>query len=256
MGAARGARQPARDRPATRYTKPIQARSPPLVDSPVNRVRFIHKRARRKHHMQNGNGREVVIVEATRTPIGRGHPEKGYYKDTHPNELLAQDLHRGHRARRDRRLRGRGRDHRLRAAVRRADVQRRPQRLAPGRTSGRDAGHDRRPPVRLRSAGRELRRRADRLGRARRGHRIGRRAHGPHPDGSGLQVGRRRRLALAARADGEVQPRAAGHLGRDDRRPVGDPALGARRDRPALAPERRAGRPRRVASSARSCRSR
>ena len=36
----------------------------------------------------NGNGREVVIVEAVRTPVGRGHPEKGYYKDTHPNELL------------------------------------------------------------------------------------------------------------------------------------------------------------------------
>ena len=35
-------------------------------------------------------GREVVIVEAVRTPIGRGHPDKGYYKDTHPNELLAK----------------------------------------------------------------------------------------------------------------------------------------------------------------------
>src|SRR5829696_2308176 len=33
-------------------------------------------------------GREVVIVEAARTPIGRGHAEKGYYKDVHPNELL------------------------------------------------------------------------------------------------------------------------------------------------------------------------
>ena len=33
-------------------------------------------------------GREVVIVEAVRTPIGRGHPEKGYYKDVHPNVLL------------------------------------------------------------------------------------------------------------------------------------------------------------------------
>src|SRR5436189_731096 len=33
-------------------------------------------------------GREVVIVEAVRTPVGRGHKEKGYYKDTHPNELL------------------------------------------------------------------------------------------------------------------------------------------------------------------------
>src|SRR3954451_6370344 len=38
----------------------------------------------------HGNGREVVIVEAVRTPIGRGHPEKGYYKDTHPNELLGK----------------------------------------------------------------------------------------------------------------------------------------------------------------------
>jgi len=42
----------------------------------------------------NGNGkfggREVVIVEAVRTPIGRGHEEKGYYKDTHPSNLLAK----------------------------------------------------------------------------------------------------------------------------------------------------------------------
>ena len=37
-------------------------------------------------------GREVVIVEAARTPIGRGHPEKGYYKDTHPSTLLARNL--------------------------------------------------------------------------------------------------------------------------------------------------------------------
>ena len=40
--------------------------------------------------MQNAGGREVVIVEAVRTPIGRGHKEKGYYKDTHPNELLGK----------------------------------------------------------------------------------------------------------------------------------------------------------------------
>jgi acetyl-CoA acyltransferase len=37
-----------------------------------------------------GNDREVVIVEAVRTPVGRGHPEKGYYKDTHPNDLLGR----------------------------------------------------------------------------------------------------------------------------------------------------------------------
>jgi acetyl-CoA acetyltransferase family protein len=36
------------------------------------------------------DGREVVIVEAVRTPIGRGHLEKGYYKDIHPNELLGK----------------------------------------------------------------------------------------------------------------------------------------------------------------------
>ncbi len=40
--------------------------------------------------MRNGEGREVVIVEAVRTPVGRGHPQKGYYKDTHPNELLGK----------------------------------------------------------------------------------------------------------------------------------------------------------------------
>jgi acetyl-CoA acyltransferase len=43
---------------------------------------------------ENGSGkfggREVVIVEAVRTPIGRGHPEKGYYKDKHASNLLAK----------------------------------------------------------------------------------------------------------------------------------------------------------------------
>lgn len=35
------------------------------------------------------NGREVVIAEAVRTPIGRSHPEKGWFRDTHPNAMLA-----------------------------------------------------------------------------------------------------------------------------------------------------------------------
>ena len=39
--------------------------------------------------MNNGN-REVVIVEAVRTPIGRGHEEKGYFKDVHPSNLLSK----------------------------------------------------------------------------------------------------------------------------------------------------------------------
>jgi acetyl-CoA acyltransferase len=38
--------------------------------------------------MRKLEGRDVVIVEALRTPVGRGHKEKGYYKDIHPNELL------------------------------------------------------------------------------------------------------------------------------------------------------------------------
>jgi acetyl-CoA acyltransferase len=33
---------------------------------------------------------DAVIVEAVRTPIGRAHPEKGIYRDTHPNTLLAR----------------------------------------------------------------------------------------------------------------------------------------------------------------------
>lgn len=32
---------------------------------------------------------EVVIIEAVRTPIGRGHREKGYYKEVHPAKLLS-----------------------------------------------------------------------------------------------------------------------------------------------------------------------
>jgi len=40
--------------------------------------------------MSGQQGREAVIVEAVRTPVGRGHPEKGYYKDMHPAALLGR----------------------------------------------------------------------------------------------------------------------------------------------------------------------
>src|SRR6201996_4254774 len=47
-----------------------------------------------EEQMENGKGklqgREVVIVEAVRTPVGRGHLQKGYYKDLHPSNLLAR----------------------------------------------------------------------------------------------------------------------------------------------------------------------
>jgi acetyl-CoA acetyltransferase family protein len=32
--------------------------------------------------------REVFVAEAARTPMGRSHPAKGWYRDTHPNEML------------------------------------------------------------------------------------------------------------------------------------------------------------------------
>lgn len=32
--------------------------------------------------------RDVVVVEAVRTPIGRGHPDKGVFRDLHPHDLL------------------------------------------------------------------------------------------------------------------------------------------------------------------------
>jgi acetyl-CoA acetyltransferase family protein len=35
-------------------------------------------------------GREALIVGAVRTPVGRGHPEKGMYRDIHPADLLGR----------------------------------------------------------------------------------------------------------------------------------------------------------------------
>lgn len=34
------------------------------------------------------HGRETLIVEALRTPFGRSHAERGWYRDLHPNEIL------------------------------------------------------------------------------------------------------------------------------------------------------------------------
>jgi acetyl-CoA acyltransferase len=33
-------------------------------------------------------GREVLVAEAVRTPFGKSHPERGWFRDTHPNDLL------------------------------------------------------------------------------------------------------------------------------------------------------------------------
>ena len=34
-------------------------------------------------------GRDVFIVDAVRTPIGKSHPERGWYRDVHPNSMLS-----------------------------------------------------------------------------------------------------------------------------------------------------------------------
>ena len=206
--------------------------------------------------MQNGNGREVVIVEAARTPIGRGHPEKGYYKDTHPNELLGktytevieragidasevEDVITGCVQQYGEQMFNVGRNAWLQAGL---PVE------TPATTVDRQCG----------SAQQAVNFAAALIASGVHDAAIGSGVEhmGHIPMGVGFKWVDEVGSPVAARADGEVQPRAAGHLGRDDRRPVGDPALRARRDRPALAPERARGPPRRVASSARSCRSR
>src|SRR6202050_1727332 len=60
----------------------------PIAPRFLYRQRKATEPFRRTAEMRQPEGREVVIVEAVRTPIGRGHREKGYYKDTHPNALL------------------------------------------------------------------------------------------------------------------------------------------------------------------------
>ena len=35
-----------------------------------------------------GTGRDTLIVDALRTPIGRSHPERGWFRDVHPNAML------------------------------------------------------------------------------------------------------------------------------------------------------------------------
>jgi acetyl-CoA acyltransferase len=38
-------------------------------------------------------GRDAWIVEALRTPMGRAHPDRGWYRDVHPNEILGAVYH-------------------------------------------------------------------------------------------------------------------------------------------------------------------
>ncbi|WP_405865664.1 thiolase family protein [Streptomyces sp. NBC_00005] len=42
--------------------------------------------------MRKPVGRDVVVVGAVRTAIGRGHPEKGWFRDVHPATLLGRSF--------------------------------------------------------------------------------------------------------------------------------------------------------------------
>ena len=184
------------------------------------------------------SGREVVIVEAVRTPVGRGHREKGIYKDTHPNELLGrtftevidragidpgavEDVIGGCVQQYGEQMFNVTRNAWLQAGL---PVE------TPATTVDRQCGSAQQAVnfgAALIAAG---------------VHDVviggGRRAHGPHPDGDRLQVGRRRRHAVPAGDHGPLRPRPAGPVGRDDRRPVGDPARGDGRAGRPLAPAR------------------
>ena len=43
----------------------------------------------RTHSPMLDAGREALIADAVRTPIGKAHPERGWYRDIHPNAMLA-----------------------------------------------------------------------------------------------------------------------------------------------------------------------
>ena len=194
-----------------------------LVDWPVNQWdmlsspdlqadRAVSADVEPEGKMENGSfqGREVVIVEAARTPIGRGHEEKGYYKDVHASNLLAKTYS----------------DVIDRAGIDPAIVedaiagcvqQFGEQGINIARNAWLEAGLpietpattvDR--PVRLRPAGRQLRCRARRLRRRRHRHRRRRRAHGPHLVRRQHVGDAGARDGVLAPADGALQPRPAG----------------------------------------------
>ena len=98
-------------------------------------------------------GREAFIVDAVRTPVGRGHPEKGMLRDVHPADLLGP-TYAGLVARSgidpDR---GRQRRRRLRVPDRRAVGGDHAQRRGCSRAARDDRRDDARHPLRLRPAG-------------------------------------------------------------------------------------------------------
>ena len=123
--------------------------------------------------------------------------------------------------------------------------------LEAGVPADRDPGDHDRPPVRLRPAGGQLRRGADRLRRPRRRDRRRRRAHGPHLLRRRLPVMKEHGAPFSPRADGALQPDPAGLSAEmiADQWEIPAPSSTSSACAPSSSPPRR---PRRAASSARS----
>ena len=160
---------------------------------------------------ENGKfgGREVVIVEAARLPVGRGHEEKGYYKDVHASSLLAKTY--------SELIKRAGIDaSEVEDVVAGCVQQFGEQGINIARNAWLEAGlpMETPPPRSIASAARPSRRSiwscARRLRRPRRGDRRRRGAHGPHLL---CRLGRGdegARPGLLARAAGALQPSPAG----------------------------------------------
>ena len=198
-------------------------------------------------------GREVVIVEAVRTPVDAATPKRATTRTSTRTSCSAArgqgDRPRGHPRELVEDVIG------LRAAVRRAVLQHRPKRLAAGGPPDRDPRDDDRSPVRIRAAGGQLRRVARRERRPRRCDRRRRRAHGSRA-AVGERCDRRdARHAIPAAAPRAPSARQPGAERGADRGAVGCRGASATRSRsgrtsaPPLQPTK-------DASRARSCPSR
>ena len=175
----------------------------------------------------------AVIVDAVRSPMGRGKAEKGALSGLHPARPSRSGLRRPPRPHRSRPRDGRRRAGRLRQPGRRAVRHPRAAGVAGGRVPDLRSLGDDRTQVRLRPAGRRVRGGGHRRRAVRHRGRRRRRVDEPGADGLGAD-GRRPVRAVGARA--LPRPRPAGRLRGAGGAEVGTVPGRAGRVRRALAP--------------------